>query len=217
MFTGLVETTGILASRTLDGRAGRLAVEVGDWGADAVADGDSVAVEGVCLTVAERADGRLFFDVLEETFRCTSLGRIPEGARLNLERALAHGSRLGGHIVNGHVDGVGAVARVDPVGRDWILGVNCNREIADGIVFKGCISCNGVSLTVAALTENGFEMHLIPETWEVTSLSGLNPGDPVNLEIDIVAKYVRHYLEQGSVLPDLSWEQLRKVGLIAEG
>ncbi len=215
MFTGLIETTGTLLERAFEGEAGRLRIQA-DGLSGPVQVGDSVAVEGVCLTATDFTDHVLSFDVLAETFHRTNLGRKRDGSRMNLERALQHGSRLGGHIVNGHVDGVGSVVRFDEVDRDWVLGIACDREIAEGIVYKGCVSCNGVSLTVASVTDEGFEMHLIPETLEVTSLSELTPGDPVNLEIDIIGKYVRHYLEQGLVLPGVSWEQLRATGLLPE-
>lgn len=213
MFTGLIETTGILAERSYQGRAGRLTLAVDAWRTEPIRIGDSIAVEGVCLTVTHRNAETLSFDVLEETFRRTNLGRKPDGARMNLERALALGDRLGGHIVNGHVDGVGEVVQVSAAGRDWVLGIHCDPELAQGLVYKGCLCCNGVSLTVAALTQNGLEVHLIPETWRVTSLCDLQPGDPVNLEIDIVAKYVRRHLDLGLGIPTLSWEQLRQDGL----
>jgi riboflavin synthase len=216
MFTGLVETTGILAGRAFQDRAGSLTLAVDAWREEPIAEGDSIAVEGVCLTVTGRQAANLSFDVLAETFRRSNLGRKPEGARMNLERALAFGDRLGGHIVNGHVDGVGEVVRVSAAGRDWVLGVNCETALAQGLVYKGCVCCNGVSLTISALTENGFETHLIPETWRVTSLCELQPGDPVNLEIDIVGKYVRQCLEQGRIPPPLSWDALRRTGLLSD-
>jgi riboflavin synthase len=176
--------------------------------------GESIAVEGVCLTVAAIEDGVLAFDVLAETFRRTTLGGKPIGATLNLERALRADGRLGGHIVNGHVDGVGTVEAFEPAGRDRILTIRAEPELMDGIVYKGCVSVSGVSLTVASLDPRTFALHLIPETLSRTSLAGLAPGDQVNLEIDIVGKYVKHYLEQGTVMPDISWEQLRRQGLL---
>lgn len=214
MFTGLVERTGTLTDRTYEGEAGRLEINVGPWDAEPK-QGDSIAVEGVCLTVTAYQDGVLAFDVLEETFRRTNLGRKPIGDPVNLERALGWGDRMGGHIVNGHVDGVGTVRRLEEVGRDWVFGMACDRELLDGLVYKGCVACNGVSLTVASLREDGFEIYLIPETMRVTSLNALKPGDPVNLEIDIIGKYVRQFVERGQAVPGVSWERLRETGVIA--
>jgi riboflavin synthase len=213
MFTGLVERTGILVDRTYEGEAGRLNVEVGDWEASPN-PGDSIAVEGVCLTATSIQDGILAFDVLEETFRRTNLGQKALGQPVNLERALGWGDRMGGHIVNGHVDGVGIVRRLDAVGRDWVFGLACEDELREGLVYKGCVACNGVSLTVASLQEDGFEMYLIPETMRMTSLAALQPGDPVNLEIDIIGKYVKQFLQSGRAVPGVTWERLRETGLM---
>ena len=215
MFTGLVERTGTLMERTLDGTAGRVRIAAGPW-TPPVHLGESIAVEGVCLTVAAIADDALAFDVLAETFRCTTLGARAVGAPMNMERALRADGRLGGHIVNGHVDGVGTIVALEPAGRDRILTVRAAPDLMDGIVYKGCVSVSGVSLTVASLGSDSFSLHLIPETLHRTSLASLQAGDPVNLEIDIVGKYVKHFLQQGTILPRLTWETLRQQGLLPQ-
>ena len=165
---------------------GRLVVECG---ADA-ALGDSVALDGVCLTVVEADGGRLAFDVVPET-----LGRAkPFRERVNVEPALRAGEPLGGHYVQGHVDGVGTVVEVEPEGEGARLAVSA-PELARYLAEKGSVAVDGVSLTVAALREDGFEVALVPRTLAATTLGDLRPGDPVNLEADVLAKYVARLLE----------------------
>jgi len=182
MFTGLVREVGQVAS--FDGV--RLVVEAS---AEA-APGDSVSIDGVCLTVVESGGGRLSFDVVPET-----LGRVkPFGARVNVEPALRAGDPLGGHQVQGHVDGVGRVASVEPEGDGVRVRVEAPPELLRYCVEKGSITVDGVSLTIAAVDGTGFEVALIPHTVEVTTLSGLVPGSLVNLETDVLAKYVEKLL-----------------------
>jgi riboflavin synthase len=177
MFTGIVQERGQVASF----EEGRLVVE----SSLAPAIGDSVAVDGVCLTVTGRGDGRLTFDVMAETERRAK----PFGAEVNLEGALRAGDPLGGHYVQGHVDGVGTVRSVgDPV---WF---DADPGVLRYVVEKGSIAIDGVSLTVAALDDRGFAVALIPHTLEVTTLGALEPGDRVNLETDVLAKYVERLL-----------------------
>ena len=181
MFTGLVREVGTVASF----EDGRLVVET----AIEAGLGDSVAVDGVCLTVVEDGGGRLAFDVVPET-----LGRVkPFGERVNLEPALRAGEPLGGHYVQGHVDGVGTVDRVEPEGDGARVGIAA-PELARYLVEKGSIAVDGVSLTVARLTETGFEVALVPHTLAATTLSELTPGAVVNLEADVLAKYVERLL-----------------------
>jgi riboflavin synthase len=213
MFTGLIRKLGSLASREAAGDSGRLRIETPDRWPD-LETGESVAVEGVCLTVAEITGTQLSFDVLGETFRRTNLGQVDVGGKLNLERALSHGDKLGGHIMNGHVDGVGKVRSTEHRDNDVVLQVDCGAELLEGIVFKGCIACNGVSLTVAALDERGFDVHLIPETVKRTSLANLEKGNAVNLEIDVIGKYVREFIRRGAFPQDVTWEALRQQGLL---
>ena len=177
MFTGIVQERGRVASFD----DGRLVVET----SIAAGIGDSVAVDGVCLTVTENNDRRLAFDVMRETLERTK----PFGDEVNLEAALRAGDPLGGHYVQGHVDGVGTVRTTgDPV---WI---DVDAELLRYVVEKGSIAVDGVSLTVAALDDRGFAVALIPHTLEVTTLGALEPGKRVNLEVDILAKYVERLL-----------------------
>ena len=184
MFTGIVRELGTVASVEERGEAVRLAVEAPETAAQA-ALGDSVAVAGVCLTVVEVGGGRLAFDAVPETLRRTSLGRLAPGSRVNLEPALRAGDPLGGHVVQGHVDGVGAVREVGEL--TWL---DAPPGLLRYCVEKGSIAVEGCSLTVAALDDAGFAVALIPHTLEVTTLGTLAPGDPVNLEVDVLAKYV---------------------------
>jgi riboflavin synthase len=181
MFTGLVREIGRVDSFD----AGRLVVEC----ATEAALGDSVALDGVCLTVVDTSPGRLSFDVVPET-----LARVKGfGEQVNVEPALRAGEPLGGHYVQGHVDGTGTVAAVTPEGDGARVEIAA-PELARYLVEKGSITVDGVSLTVAALTEQGFEVALIPHTLEVTTLGTLAAGDAVNLEVDVLAKYVERLL-----------------------
>ena len=195
MFTGIVETVGIIEVIEPGADLTRLVV-----GAEAIADGvklgDSIAVNGGCLTVTSIRDGRFAFEAVQETLDRTSLGDLKVGARVNLERAMRAGDRLDGHIVQGHVDGVGIVREMIQDGNDVRLQVDCDPELADCVVEKGSIAVDGVSLTVAALLPSGFEVALIPHTLEVTTLSDRQPHDRVNLEVDVLGKYVKRYLER---------------------
>ncbi len=195
MFTGIVETIGIVEAVEPGDDLTRLVV-----GAESIADGvkagDSVAVNGGCLTVTSIRDGRFAFEVVQETMDRTSLGELKVGARVNLERAMRAGDRLDGHIVQGHVDGVGTVREMIQDGNDVRLQIDCDPELADCVVEKGSIAIDGVSLTVAALLPSGFEVALIPHTLEVTTLRDRQPHDRVNLEADVLGKYVKRYLER---------------------
>jgi riboflavin synthase len=183
MFTGIVKEVGTVAS--FDGA--RLVVETGT---DA-AIGDSVAIGGVCLTVTGRENGGLAFDVVAETLDRTTLGRLVAGGKVNVEPSLRAGDPLGGHIVQGHVDGVGSLrARGD------LTWFDAPREIVRYCVEKGSIAVDGTSLTVAAVDDEGFAVALIPHTLAATTLGALEPGDPVNLEVDVIAKYVERLVSR---------------------
>jgi riboflavin synthase len=182
MFTGLVREVGKVASF----RGGRLVVET----ATQAALGDSVALDGVCLTVVDAGESRLAFDVVPET-----IDRVkPFGERVNVEPALRAGEPLGGHYVQGHVDGVGKVTSVAPEQDGVRMRIEPPAELLRYLVEKGSITVDGVSLTVAAVDDGGFEVALIPHTLEATTLSDRAPGDPVNLEADVLAKYVERLL-----------------------
>jgi riboflavin synthase len=195
MFTGIVETVGIIEGVEPGDDLTRLVVEAEPI-ADGVEPGDSVAVNGGCLTVTSNCDGRLSFEAVRETMERTSLGDLKIGARVNLERAMRAGDRLDGHIVQGHVDGVGTVRQMVREGNDVRLQIDCDPELAGCVVEKGSITVDGVSLTVAALSPSGFEVALIPHTLEVTTLCDRQPHDRVNLEADVLGKYVKRYLER---------------------
>jgi riboflavin synthase len=182
VFTGLVREVGKVASFD----AGRLVVET----ATEAALGDSVALDGVCLTVVETGGGRLAFELVPET-----LDRVkPFRDRVNVEPALRAGEPLGGHYVQGHVDGVGTVTSVEPQADGVRIRVEPPRELLRYLVEKGSITVDGVSLTVAAVDGSGFEIALIPHTLAATTLSDRAPGDPVNVEVDVLAKYVERLL-----------------------
>lgn len=192
MFTGIVRELGSIAALSAGAEGARIELDA-PLTAGAVAIGDSVAVNGVCLTVVSADTGRLVFDAVPETLARTSLERLAAGSRVNVEPALRAGDPLGGHYVQGHVDGVGTVGSVEPEGAGLRLSVSA-PELERYYVEKGSITVEGVSLTVAALTEEGFEVALIPHTLAVTTLGGLSVGDPVNLEVDVLAKYVEKLL-----------------------
>lgn len=215
MFSGIVERMGEIVELDLAEKWGKIGVRTTGWDRPVQA-GESICVQGICLTVT-RADGDVLgFDVLRETFERTTLGEKRVGQRLNLERSLRWGDPMGGHIVVGHVDGVGRVRQVQPVGRDWKYEIECSDEMLDGIVFKGSVSIDGVSLTIAELKEKSFLVHIIPYTYEVTTFGALKTGDGVNLEIDLLGKYVRRLLERGRALQGVTWQALREQGLVHE-
>jgi riboflavin synthase len=197
MFTGLVETTGTVAAFTRGAAAWRLelaAPALAGTDQTGVALGDSVAVNGCCLTVAARTGGSLVFDVLEETRRLTNFSALTPGAAVNLERALAAGARLGGHFVTGHIDGTGAVEVFEPRGKDFYLRVRGPAGCGRWLVVKGSVAVDGVSLTVAEVAGDTFAVWLIPHTLAATNLGGRRAGEAVNLEFDLLAKHVEKLL-----------------------
>ena len=193
MFTGIVREVGTTSS--IFGREGGVRIEVeAPETASVTAIGDSVSVNGVCLTAVETTNGRIAFDAVPETLARTSLGGLSAGARVNVEPALRAGEPLGGHYVQGHVDGVGVVRSVEPEGQGRRIWINAPPELLRYAVEKGSIAVQGTSLTVAALDDRGFAVALIPHTLEVTTLGELERGAPVNLEVDVLAKYVERLL-----------------------
>ena len=188
MFTGLVAGTGAVESLQRDGDGVRLRVRTELAGE--LAPGDSIAVNGVCLTAVD-PDGRGFSaDVMEETLRRSSLGPLGKGDEVNLELPLRAGDRLGGHVVQGHVDGTGSVEAVTEDGFSRVVRISAPAGLLRYVVEKGSIAVDGVSLTVSAVDDDGFEVSLIPETLERTTLGAATPGRVVNLEVDVLAKYV---------------------------
>ncbi|HEX8143291.1 MAG TPA: riboflavin synthase [Pyrinomonadaceae bacterium] len=196
MFTGIIEELGRVRSLEKRGEGARLLIEARTVTEDA-REGDSIAVNGVCLTAIEVREDSFAADGSRETLQRSTLGRLRSGAVVNLERAVTPSTRLGGHIVQGHVDGRGRYLSAEEHGGSWTLRIAYPVELARYLVFKGSVSVEGISLTVAALTDEYFEIAIIPKTWAVTNLSHLRPGDEVNLEADIIAKYVERILTIG--------------------
>ncbi|KIQ96231.1 riboflavin synthase [Lysobacter sp. A03] len=194
MFTGIIEGVGRIAARDAVGGDARLTIEVGSLPFDAVALGESIAVNGTCLTVVEFDSGSFQADASNETLALTTLGRLPVGAPVNLERAMRPTDRLGGHLVSGHVDGVGAVAAISDDGRAQRWQFTAPAELLRYIARKGSICVDGVSLTVNEVDETGFAVALVPHTVSHTAFAATHVGDAVNLEIDLVARYVERLL-----------------------
>jgi len=196
MFTGIVRL-GRVESIEMQGASGRITVTPDRPWDESIILGDSIAVNGACLTVASMEGKKLSFDVLTETFDKTNLGEKGAGSIVNLERALAMGDTLGGHIVTGHVDGAGTVRKITPVDRDFKFEIECSKDMLMLMVYKGSVSIDGISLTVAELLDDGFVVHIIPHTIEETDMSEFVPGTKVNLEADILGKHVQRILEFG--------------------
>ena len=213
MFTGLVQQVGRLEQIAFQGAAGRLTLCARFDGPLQI--GESVAVNGTCLTLVEQHGDRLTFDVLRETFDKTALRDKAPGAPLNLERALRLGDPLGGHLVSGHVDGTGELQRVESAGRDKVLVVAAASLIGE-IVTKGSIAIDGISLTVVDVTPAAgtFSVHVIPHTWSETALVSLAPGMRVNLESDLIGKYVRQTMTMETAAPLVTWDKLRDAGFL---
>lgn len=197
MFTGIVQRLGNIVDLKMEGTAGRITMLPNRPFDKAIGLGDSVAVNGTCLTVAAIDGDKLMFDVLGETFDKTNLGEKKPGDVVNLEQALALGDTLGGHIVTGHVDNTGTVTKVEEVGRDWKFTIETSRDMQMLMVYKGSIAIDGISLTVAELTDTGFIVHIIPHTIQETDMSEFVAGTKVNLEADILGKHVQRILEFG--------------------
>jgi riboflavin synthase len=193
MFSGIVAAVGLIEQTEPLGDGLRLTVNVSNLDLGDVAIGDSIANSGVCLTVIERAGNRVKFDVSRETLNCT-VGLEHAGSEVNLEKALALSDRLGGHLVTGHVDGIGEVVKFVPVAESFELVVRAPDAIAGYIARKGSVTVNGVSLTVNSVDGRDFSINLIPHTIEATNLKHLTAGSQVNLEIDLIARYVERML-----------------------
>jgi riboflavin synthase len=196
MFTGLIADLGSVASVERDGDGAR--IEIATRLASELEEGDSIAVDGVCLTATEVGGGSFAAQAMRETLDRSALGALTVGARVNLELPLRAADRLGGHVVQGHVDGIGTVSAIDEQGFARVLGVASEESgLGRYLVEKGSVAVNGVSLTVSALRQDGFEVSLIPETLQRTNLGMVHIGDKVNLETDVLAKHVERLLEAG--------------------
>lgn len=189
MFTGIIQAIGKIEKIDALEQGVRLSIDAGALEMDDVALGDSIAANGVCLTVIAKTANGYQVDVSRETLNCTA-GLGAAGAEVNLEKAMRLSDRLGGHLVSGHVDGVGSVVAFDPVGECFLLRIRAPHDIAKYIAYKGSITVNGVSLTINSVEHDEFTINLIPHTLEMTTLKHLQAGSPVNLEVDLLARYV---------------------------
>src|SRR5215212_4685322 len=193
MFTGIIEELGSVRSIEERGENARIVISA-QLVTEGTNHGDSVSVNGVCLTALDIQRDSFAADVSRETLLRSTLGSLKPGAPVNLERAVTPATRLGGHIVQGHVDAPGRLSSVEDHGESWTIRIGYPEEIARYLVFKGSVAVEGISLTIAGLTDEYFEVAIIPKTWEVTNLSYLKPGDGVNLEVDVIGKYVERLL-----------------------
>ncbi len=221
MFTGIVTAIGEVASLTQVDAEWRLVVRTGKLDMSDVALGDSIAVSGCCLTVVSFDDGQFAADVSQETLRCTTLGKLAVGSKVNLEKAMQVGDRFGGHIVSGHVDGVGELIASAPEGKSVRLDFAAPKSIAHYIAAKGSICIDGTSLTVNAVSGNQFSINVIPHTQQETIIGGYKIGQPVNLEVDLVARYLERMLTAGNDKDDdsgttINREFLQQHGFLGE-
>ena len=197
MFTGIIQSVGKIAAVHGKGEDMRLKIDVGGLDMKNTQLGDSIATSGVCLTVIEMGKNYFMADVSKESLKRTTLGKLRIGSLVNLEKALELSSPLGGHLVSGHVDGVGEVVAFADLGESWKLTVRAPQTLAKYIAVKGSITINGVSLTVNEVDGAVFSVNLIPHTLAVTTLNELRAGASVNLEIDLIARYVERMLACG--------------------
>src|SRR5215813_6295378 len=193
MFTGIIEELGSVRSIEERGENARIVIDAKTV-TEGTHHGDSIAVNGVCLTALDIHHDSFAADVSRETLLRSTLGSLKPGVPVNLERAVTPETRLGGHIVQGHVDARGQFVSVEDLGESWTVRISYPREVARYLVFKGSVAVEGISLTIANMTDEYFEIAIIPKTWELTNLSHLNPGDSVNLEVDVIGKYVERLL-----------------------
>lgn len=213
MFTGLIEQVGTIGGWQQTGESRRLTVNHAPWDGDegGLKIGDSVAVNGACLTAETVAPAHFVCTVLNETVARTSLAEKRVGARVNLERAMAADARFGGHMVQGHVDALGHVREIRRSGGDRVVRIVCQEELMTCIVEKGSIALDGISLTVVGIGDDGFDVHIIPHTWEQTALAGLAPADGINIETDIIGKYVQRCI-RAAAADGLSVDKLQSAG-----
>lgn len=215
MFTGIIEELGRVRNLERRGEGVRMVIEARAV-MEGTREGDSIAVNGVCLTAVDVRADSFAADGSRETLERSTLGRLRAGSVVNLERAVTPATRLGGHIVQGHVDARGRFLSAAEHGGSWTVRIAYPPDVARYLVFKGSVTVEGISLTVAALTDEYFEIAVIPKTWVVTNLSHLRSGDEVNLEADIIAKYVERILTAGAMLnkegSSITVEKLAELG-----
>jgi riboflavin synthase len=214
LFTGIIEESGKISSIEKRGETAKIRISAKTVTQNTI-EGDSIAVNGVCLTAIDITPNSFAADISKETLNRSTLGNLKVGANVNLERAVTLSTRLGGHLVQGHVDATGRFLEARKAGDFWTVRVAFPEEIARYLIYKGSISVEGISLTIAELTEGYFEIALIPKTWELTNLSTLKAGDEVNLEVDMIAKYVERIMLYGQA-PEkreaVTLEKLKKMG-----
>jgi len=194
MFTGIIEELGSVASIEMRDDGARLSISASLVTKDTT-NGDSIAVNGVCLTALNVFAEGFSADVSQETLNRSTLGSLLEGSGVNLERAVTLETRLGGHLIQGHVDGRGEFVSAEQNGDFYTIRIGFPRELARYFIYKGSVAVEGISLTIAALERSHFDIAVIPKTWELTNLSTLKAGDAVNLEVDLIAKYVERLLD----------------------
>jgi len=197
MFTGIIKGLGSVVELTDVGGDRRLQIDVSEVDLGAIAPGDSIAVNGVCLTATQCANGRFAADVSVETLERTTLGGLEVGAAVNLEPALRVGESLGGHFVSGHVDGVGRIRQIEPVGRSQRIRIELDAALTPYVASKGSIAVDGVSLTVNAVTASGFDVNIVPHTRQMTVISAYRVGTAVNIEVDVIARYLERLALSG--------------------
>jgi riboflavin synthase len=216
MFTGIIEETGKISSLENRGDGARIKIAANIVTRETL-EGDSIAVNGVCLTALNIKSDGFAADVSNETLNRSTLGKLNIGSKVNLERAVTVSSRLGGHIVQGHVDARGRFLEAKQDGDFWTVRISYPKEIGQYLVYKGSISVEGISLTIANLSDDWFDVAVIPKTWELTNLSTLKNGDAVNLEADVIAKYVERIMLYGrgeAKKEEITMEKLTKLGFV---
>ena len=193
MFTGIIESLGTLAAIRSEGRGKQLVID-SDMALEGLKPGDSIAVNGACLTAVNLSGHRFHADISPETMSKTTFGAARIGDRVNLERALRFSDRIDGHLVSGHIDGMGTIRKRTPIDNAIVMAVEVPKALSRYLIAKGSVAVDGISLTINACRENGFDVSIIPYTARLTTLPEKKPGDPVNIETDMIGKYVERFL-----------------------
>jgi riboflavin synthase len=213
MFTGIILELGEIESVSLKGEMARIRIQAPKI-APQVKTGDSVSISGVCLTAVHIEAPHIEFDAIRTTLARTTLHGLRRGSRVNLEPALRVGDPLGGHLVSGHVDGVGTIRSIEKPPGEWRFDIAAQREVLDFLVERGSIAVDGISLTLAGLHANGFEVAIIPHTFSCTTLGTARAGDPVNLEADMIGRFVARYLGRWKGVKGITMEKLMDEGYL---